>query len=648
MARAVLAGLALLAFSAFPATAARDHEAAALARALQAAEQGDWQGARAESASAGALGRDIVQWHRLRAGMGSFDEYADFLARRTDWPGLPLLREKGEAAIPEAAPPEQVVAYFASQPPRTGDGALRLAGALLKLGRREDAARVAVDAWRGLALEPEEEEALLARFPEALLNHHRARQDMLLWRGLTEQARRLNPLVGTAYARLAEARIALLSGRENGVDALIDAVPAALADDPGLAHARFVWRLGKGRKEAAIDLLLKRSVSARALGRPERWSSRRRALAREMMRRGKPELAYRIAARHFLRAGADFGDLEWLAGYIALRKLDRPALALEHFRRFRAGVSSPISLARAGYWEGRALEALERTEEAGRAYAFAGRFQTAFYGQLAALKIGLPMDPELAGRSGLPDVALLAGTESSVLAAALLLHRADRPLLFRRFVRHLAESLDAERRGALARLALELEQPHAALALGKYAALRGQVIMPAYFPLVARLPADLPAPPELVLSVIRRESAFYPQAVSRVGARGLMQLMPATAREVARRNGLPYREAALLAEPSYNLRLGALHLKELQEDFGGYMPFVAVAYNAGPRRVAQWTSAAGDPRGSVETAVDWIEAIPFRETRNYVMRVMESLDVYRARLAGRPLPLRLEQELAGR
>ena len=645
--RFVVLGFWFLLTSATLSLAQTDAAGEALARAMEAVSQGNWEQAKAEAEPAGDIALDIVEWHRLRRGNGTFAQYRAFLEKRADWPGLPLLREKGEPSIPESADPAQVMAYFKEQKPRTGIGALRLANAFRAQGNARQARAIIVKSWRTMLLSPEEEQAILATYSKVLVNHHRARQDMLLWRAQTKAASRLNPLVGSAYRKLAEARIALIDGRRTGLAKLIAAVPPKLADDPGLAFARFQWRLANGRWEDAIAMLRERSRSRQALGQPEAWADRRRSMARDLMRKGDMRAAYELASRHYLKEGDDFKDLEWLAGYIALTGLNDPKTALRHFRRFRAGVDSPISLGRAAYWEGRAYETLGDAESARAAFAFGAQYQTSFYGQLAAQKAGLPMAPELAGREYYADFMKSPHARSSVFQAALLFRKAGYPLLFTRFVRHLAESLTPQQQGAMAQAALDMDETYTALYLAKYAAKSGTVLMRPYFPAPKILPANLPVPKELAYAIIRRESEFYPRSTSRAGARGLMQLMPGTARDMAKKLGVPFKPARLLSDPAYNARLGSAYLAKLMEENGGYYPFVAAAYNAGPRRPPQWVAQFGDPRKSPETAVDWIEHIPFRETRNYVMRVMESLAVYRARLARKPVPLRLEKDLTG-
>lgn len=619
---------------------------AALASAMEAMRDGDWEAAGAHAAPAGRVGRDVIEWHRLRAGLGSLTDYLAFLQRNPDWPGLPLMRRKGEAAIGRDAPPDQVVAFFAQQPPQTGTGALRLARAQNALGDTGDAAAGIVMAWRSFAMSKSEADTYLARYADLLKPHHEARLDMLLWRGRLGEARRMLPLVGKDWQALAQARIALRDDQA-GVDALIEAVPKALRDDPGLAFERFQWRIRKGRSADAVSLLLERSTSAQKLGQPQYWANWRRILARQMMRDGDGVTAYRLASRHHLVEGSQFADLEWLSGYLALRYLDDPKAALAHFQSFRVAVETPISLGRAGYWEGRAHEALGQPEAARAAYEFGGEYQTSFYGLLAAEKAGLDMDPALtAAQETYPDWQNADFADSSVLRAALLLLQAAERPLAKRFLVHLAETLDRTELGQLAELALSLGEPHIALMIAKQAARQGHVLPKAYFPLHDLAREDLPVAPELALSIARRESEFNPEVSSGAGARGLMQLMPRTAKAMAGELELDYEGDRLLSDWRYNARLGAAYLAKLQAEFGASYVLIAAAYNAGPSRARSWSDAFGDPRSGQVDVVDWIEHIPFRETRNYVMRVMESLLVYRARLSGKVQPLKLATELS--
>lgn len=646
----LIATLCILIATALP-SVAQDQAVQATSATMTAIRAGDYARAAEAARPGGEVVRDLVDWHRLRDGQGTLGDVRSFLTRRPDWPGLPQLRERGERHLREATDPAVVIGYFGSDDPRTATGLRALNEAMRAANRRGDAEQLAIRAWAsGHPLTAELETDWLSVYPNNFGQRTTQRLDALLWEGRTEAAERMLPRVDAGWRALAQARLALREDR-SGVDGLIAAVPAALAGDAGLAYERFRWRMAKGRTEAARDLLLERSTSAEALGRPEAWSGQRRALARAAMRAGEGQQAYRLASRHFLPAGegfSDYADLEWLAGYVALRLLNDPATALTHFRRFEAVVTTPISQSRAGYWIGRAEEAAGNREAAMTAYRRGGQHQTAFYGQLAAERAGLPMDPALSNPPRHADWRGRGFAQSSVLATGILLMQAGETTLAARFMAHLAESLGPEDMGSLAQLALDMDQPHVAIAVAKHAATRGVVLPGPLFPMHPLARAGLPVPPELALAIARRESEFHPGVRSGAGALGLMQLMPGTAEEVSRKLGLPYDRAALTRDEVYNARLGAAYLAELKERFGPVIPLVAAGYNAGPSRPARWIGDFGDPRSDRVDAVDWVEHVPFVETQTYIMRVMESLTIYRARLAGAPQPWRLSAELKGR
>lgn len=645
----VLAKAAVLALILCGPFAARADDPEALRAALAAAGARDWAAAETQARQAGPLAFDLVEWHRLRAGQGSFADFADFADRRADWPGMELLRRKAEAALgPDGptVPADAIIAFFARQAPLTGTGALALIEAYQARGEAAQATRTAVRAWRELSLTEVEEAAFLARHPALLSAHHGGRIAMLLDAGAPAEARRMLSLVSPGTRAVAAARIALQTGA-GGVDTLIAAVPEHMAGSPGLARDRAGWRARNGAEDGAAELLLERSATAETLGSPALWAKLRANMARRDLREGNAARAYKLAARHRLDAGPDYADLEWLAGYSALKLGDAPT-ALRHFGHLRDAVSSPISLARAGYWQGRALEAMGKEAESRTAYGEAARYQTAFYGLLAAERIGAPMDPVLTGAAALPDWRGAAFSEDSRFQAAVLLRAAGRTDLAERFLMQLAESMSADDLARLARLSLDWNDAHLALMLAKKAAEQGVVLAAAYYPLSGLEGLDLGVPKELVLAIARRESEFDPAVVSGAGAQGLMQVMPATAKLMADKLGVTYEAAKLTTDPGYNARLGAAYLATLRAEFGASPVLVAAGYNAGPGRPRRWVEERGDPRSPAVDVVDWIEMIPFAETRNYVMRVSESLPVYRARLTGKVAPIRFSDELRGR
>ncbi|WP_417743619.1 transglycosylase SLT domain-containing protein [Salipiger sp.] len=641
---AILLSLALAVPAATPAATQTQRP---LAEAMQAMREGNWAAALIDSRGDGQPALDVILWHYLRSSRGDPSQIMDFIERNPDWPGMPYLREKSEIAISESGDMAIIRAFFDGYRPQTGAGALALARSYMAEGERGAAEAEVVLAWRTLALSSEERSSFLSQWGDLLKDHHEARLDMALWQGWETNARAILPLVGEDWRALAEARIALRD-MAPGVDGLIEKVPAALRDDPGLAYERFLWRVRKGRTADAVALLLAQSKSAETLGEPWAWAERRDDIAHSLMLDGEYQTAYQVASTHHLSEGSDFAALEWLSGYLSLRFLDNPQRALRHFQSHGGAVDTPISMGRAGYWTGRAYEALGDAEAAQIAYEQGARWQTSFYGLLAAEKAGVAPNPALAGTEDFPDWNSAAFTESTVYKAAILLLASGELTLGERFLTHLAEGLDRQAIGQLGDMLAEMGRPHVQVMVGKRAARYGVELPGPYYALHPDLVAsEFPVPKEMVLAIARRESEFDPAVVSHAGARGLMQLMPGTAQEVSGWLDIAYSHDGLTEDPAYNARLGSTYLARLAERFDGNVVMMAAGYNAGPGRPIRWMDLFGDPRKGEIDVVDWIEMIPFNETRNYVMRVSESLPVYRARLGRDPLPVPFSQELTG-
>ena len=631
------------------ATSASAQDAAALAsvRAAYAAQaKGKWDEALRLAVPAGQVAVDLIQWDRLRAGRGQFSEAIEFLHRRPDWPGLPYLRKRSEATIEADAALQDVIAFFSDNPPKTAKGSLRLAQALNKTGQKAAAITAAQWGWSSFNMLTSLEDEYLEMFGPHLESLHAARLDLLLWQGDLASAERLLGRVNAGQAHLANARIALQK-KENGVTRLLANVPKTLKSDPGLAYDRFQWRLARGQRAGAIDLMLQRSSSALVLGRPEKWAGQRMLIARDLLWDGAHAKAYELAAKHHLAPGDDYAALEWLAGFIALRRLKRPKTALVHFKNHGSVVGSEISLGRTHYWQGRALKALGQADKAQQAFAQGARYQTSFYGLLAAQEAGLLMQQSLAGNEVEPEWRQAEFVKSSVYEAGLLLIQIDRSRFGVRFLTHLAESQSPKGLAQMGRMAEEMDHPYLELMLGKRASRYGTMMERHFYPLTSRLMRPGTIAPELALAIARRESEFFAGAISGVGALGLMQVMPRTAKEMAGKLGIGYSRSKMLKDPDYNAKIGIRYLEELTEEFGNSPVHIAAAYNAGPSRAHAWTAKLGDPRSPEVDVIDWIEQIPFSETRNYVMRVTESLPNYRARLAGQAVPLRFLQELKG-
>ena len=616
-----------------------------LSSAFDAMDAGRWTVAAQLAERSGSAAVTLIEWHRLRAGRGTSSEIAAFLKTHPDWPGLEFLRKQNEAFIAKGDA-KSVIAFYENNTPQSGTSAMGLARAYVKEDRQADAEVALVLAWRTLDLSTAEHNKFMESWPKLLTPHHKARLDMALWRGLRDVELML-PLVDEKTRKIARVRQMLEAGKSSGLKEL-ETLPDSAKSNPHVAFALFNRHIKRGDADEAIKLINRQSALEGGLGQASRWAGWRRELARNRMRDGAAKSAYELAAAHGLTDGSSFADLEWLAGFIALTDLNKPEKALEHFQRFLDVVETPISLGRAGYWVGRAQEALGNEAGAAIGYEFGALHQTSFYGLLAAERGGFPIDPELSGAEAFPGWRDAEFVGRDVYQAGVLALSTGRVSLAERFFRHLAQDLDRTQLGQLGDALQSLGSEHLQVMVGKTAARRGITLPAIYYPLHPLAQMELPVPPELSLAIARRESEFDQGVTSGAGAMGLMQLMPATAAEMARAVGASdHSRARVFQDWQYNATLGSEYLARMAQRFDGNIVMMAAAYNAGPSRPSRWMSRFGDPRRGGIDVVDWIEHIPFNETRNYVMRVAESLPVYRARLGRNPHPVPFSQELTG-
>ena len=593
------------------------------------------------------LGATILRWWDYSGpyNYASFDEIARFIDEHPDWPAQRALQANAESAMAVGVSDAEVLAWFRWRDPVSSDGRVRYAEALLGAGESARTAALIRTAWvegdlnaRKLTQTHRRHRALLR--PE----DHAARLDRLVWANDARAARRMFPYVDEGHQALAQARLALRA-RAGGVDRAISRVPEALHDDPGLVYERLRWRRAKGRDEDARALL--REPPARLGPRPKLWWRERAILARRALEDGLTAEAYALAAGHGQTSASTFSDAEWLAGWIALRFLDDPQAAFGHFARMHEAVIMPISRARAAYWAGRSAEALKDMEGAALWYGKAAAYRGTFYGQLAMARSAAPDAPLIAAATE-AEGATLGG--HALVAAVRFLAFLGRDELLDPFLAHLSALARNEADHALvSALALSVERPDHSIGAAQRAARNGYISIDRLFPLVdvAFAKDDATLEHALVLAVIRQESRFDRAARSGAGALGLMQLMPATARSLARRMGLSDDRRRLTSDPAHNIALGSRYLDNLIERFGGSYLLALAAYNGGPRNVSRWIAENGDPRHDPEVdIIDWIELIPLRETRNYVQRVLEGTQVYRWRLGRQPTVSSLEHDLA--
>jgi soluble lytic murein transglycosylase len=538
--------------------------------------------------------------------------------------------------------------WFDRHAPVSAAGLERLGAVLLAAGKTVEARTVLRQAWIEGNFTKQRENSFYKRYRRYLTrDDHRLRLDRLIWEERHWPARRMLWKVKADYRSLSLARLMLMRN-EGNVDHAIAQVPHHLKDDPGLIYERLRWRRRKGRDSSAREMLAR---TPQHPARADKWWIERAALARNALGDGHISEAYRIARDHGLERGANFAEAEWLAGWIALRFLDDRRVALDHFVALFKAVRYPVSRARGAYWAGRAAEALNSPKLAQQWYRAAASHPTTYYGQLGQVRLrpgqGLSLPAETEPSE--TDFAKFAEAEL-VRAVGLLVEAGERERL-RPFILALGEVHDSPGwRVLAASLARVHGRADLGVAVAKKASQKSGQVIQAGYPTLSPPPSRKAAKGvavemPLVLAVVRQESAFDSQAVSPAGALGLMQLMPRTAQKMAQVQKLPYSRRRLTAEPDLNLKLGQAYLGELLNQFDGSYVLTLAAYNAGPARARQWLRRNGDPRHAGVDAIDWVETIPFHETRNYVQRVMENLQVYRARLTDTEVALSPERDL---
>lgn len=605
------------------------------------------EAATAAAAEADPVAAKLVTYYRMMApGAATAGEISAFRTESPDWPLQATLARRRDEAL--AADPDD-----ASVLAECGRGGVELPGALARCataygaaGRAADATAAVRRAWVALPGDAGAEAAFLSVWAAQLTTAEQwQRFDRLAWTDGAAASRQMGRLGGAERAAAA-ARLALRRD-DPGAPALVAALTEAQRGDPALVleQARYLRRAN--RDAEAVALWRGAGATAERAAPAERLAAfwdERNIMVRRRLRDGDNDGAYALAAEHAQRAGEALLDAEFLAGFVALRRLNDPARAAPHFRRLAEASRAAITQARAHFWLARAAgtdEALAKRE-----YAAAAAFPNTFYGQLAILALG-------DGAAGLAariqatrdpvwdaDRALAFAGRELARAAAYLVGWGDRRRA-QSFLLRLDETApDPVDRSLSARLALGFGMPETAIGIARRAGRDGVVLLESGWPQAASIPADAGVEAPLALGVIRQESSFDPITTSGAGARGLMQLMPATAAAVARQAGMRGSVAALMADADGNIRLGTAYLRGLMDQYDACIPLAVAAYNAGPSRVAEWLGTNGDPRTGGVEMIDWIELIPFGETRNYVQRVTENIVVYRAKLGlGAPHPL---------
>jgi soluble lytic murein transglycosylase len=591
----------------------------------------------AETAIADPVARKLAEWIVLRSddNGASVERYRAFLTANPSWPSQTFLRRRLEAALWDDHRDDATVwSWFANETPLSAKGKFSLARAMIARGDRANAERLVKDAWRNDAMSEETENSALDLFG-ALISpgDHKARMDFLLYGSEHEAALRAAKRLGGAEVALAKARIAAYRKASN-TRALLELVPRELHGDPGYIFSRIQLLRREEKFAEAAQLMMSAPREPARLHNLDEWWIERRLLARKMIDVGDHRSAYLIARDAALPSRDIYKtEQEFTAGWIALRFLRDPATAAQHFARIGVGSINPTTLARAGYWQGRAAEAAGHSQEARSAYAAAAEQSTSYYGQLARAKLGLPQI-ELNGAQGMRGRSI---DRLEIVRAVQLLYELGDGEIAVPILADMGENGDPDALIGLGEVASRQGDARGMLLMGKAALNRGLPFDFYAYPVVGIPPFKSIGPevePSIIYAIARQESAFNPAVVSPAQAYGLMQVTPDAGKYVCKKYGASFDLGRLKNDPVYNAALGAAELGGLIEDYRGSYIMTFAAYNAGRGSVKKWIERYGDPRDPRVDAVDWVELIPFSETRNYVQRIMENLQIYRTRFGG--------------
>lgn len=619
-------------------------------RAFSAADRGDWVGAKGLAASGhDATANKLIQWRYLldKNSGASFAEISAFLQSNPDWPARDTLFARAEKAISPGTDPRAVIAFFGSRDPVTGLGNVRLGEALMATGSMARGKALIQKGWIEGSFEQQDEFDIISRHGDILTPDVDAKRiDHLLWRNEISAAKRELSRVSSDTQQIAQVRIQLKQDPAGGLRA---AESLNATTDPGLIYD-LVRAYRRQNDISEIAALVARAPDRQiaAMG-PNAWWTELNIATRDALQTHDYANAYRIASNSGLQPSdsTNYSEAQFLAGWIALRFLNQPDTALTHFHLLARAVGRPISKARAYYWVGRAHEAAGNLADAATAYHTATQAPETFYGQLALAKID--STPNIRMPETPAEAATSAYEHDNLSTAIRVLGDLGQESLLRVFA--LQDATVYSEPGHIKALCADLTKMgfrEIAVRVAKQASYDGVYFVNYLYPTVS-VPAYLgngTAPePAYIHGIIRQETEFDPTAVSAPGAKGLMQMMPESARIAAQQAGLPYRPNDLMTDTTYNMQLGMTELGARISDYSGSLVLASAAYNAGPGNVSKWLNTYGDPRSPTTDPIDWIEEIPFTETRNYVQRVIDNMEVYRVRLAGHDVPMQTVRDI---
>ena len=591
--------------------------------------------------------RNLITWMHLKTTRNgtSFNEYKKFIEQNEDYPRISRIRYLAEEKIYlRNNSPSSVISWFEKYPPLGGLGKIKLAEAYLEKNQTDQVSKLVKEGWVTASIRKNDLGYYRAKFKKFIdSDDHIKRADHLAWERKYWDLKRMLKYLPKDQRALYNARQILMSN-SYGVDNAISKVPEYLKEDPGLEFDRLRWRNRRGRLDGSLEILYRNSLKTEnQMVRPDKWWEQRESVVRSLIYKKRFKSAYKISSEHALSAGPSFAEAEWLSGWIALTFLNSPEYAINHFQNFYNNVGYPISLARGAYWLGASYELLEESELSKKFYFEAAKFPMTYYGQLAFNKVNPGGNFELKDQSFFDKDYEKEFKKNKLIKHLILLKELNATQLGKDIFKHLAD-LNIEKGSEVlaADLATTLERYDFAIQISKKASYEKRFYNKYNYPIITtpKVINNKTMPnSEVILAIIRQESEFDKSANSWAGARGMMQLMKYTAKIVAKQAKLPYSISGLTRDPEYNIKLGSYYFNSLIEDYNGVYPFAIAAYNAGPNRVKTWRRVNGDPSKGQLSYINWIEQIRFKETRNYVQRVLENINVYKYILNKEPVKI---------
>ena len=524
------------------------------------------------------------------------------------------------------------VIFFEKKEPLSGYGKIKLGEAFLTRGNTKKAHDLIAEGFKTANLSSVEHRYLNKKFRNLLTKEdYIERAKYLAWEQDFYELRRTLRYLPSGYKELYFARFALMT-RSYGVDSAIAKVPAQFKNDIGLQFDRAKWRRKRGRYDSALEIINNLPQDPKLLVKPDLWFKEKFIIARSRINKKRFEEAYGLLINHGVLDSGNLAEAEWHAGWLALRFLNKPDAAVQHFKTMHEGVNYPISKSRAAYWVGKAYEQLGKDQNAKDWYKKSSVFNTTFYGQLASAKIN-KNDFKVKNSYTFSEEDYKKLLKTDLARAVILLSELDMTQKGKDILRHLGSEERSIKEQVLAgKLSQQVGRLDFAIQIAKQTSYQNKNLLELNYPIIETpkvVSKRTILPQEVILSLIRQESEFDRDANSWVGAKGLMQIMPATGRLVSKQAGLRYSRSRLIEDEFFNLQLGCYYISGLNDEFNGAIYMAFAGYNAGPHRVRRWVKRFGDPRKGEIDPIDWIELIPFTETRNYVQRVIENIQVYK-------------------